>query len=110
MWESCWTMSLAGGFSRGCPVSPAHAFLCCSTLGSHFMSCSGTMGTYRSQLDSPSLGGDMKVDLEINFFFYFQRRRLSPILKKHNEIVRQVSPHAVLSCDVFSKDFTQSLL
>ncbi|KAJ8878873.1 hypothetical protein PR048_019472 [Dryococelus australis] len=26
MWESCWTMQLVGGFSRGTPVSPALSF------------------------------------------------------------------------------------
>ncbi|KAJ8866336.1 hypothetical protein PR048_032179 [Dryococelus australis] len=30
-WESCRTMPLASGFSRGSPVSPALAFRCCST-------------------------------------------------------------------------------
>ncbi|KAJ8897511.1 hypothetical protein PR048_002858 [Dryococelus australis] len=57
MWESCWTILLAGGFSRGTPVSPAPAFQRRSIQGSHFMLCSGTTGTYGSQLESPSLGG-----------------------------------------------------
>ncbi|KAJ8895593.1 hypothetical protein PR048_000929 [Dryococelus australis] len=56
MWESCWAMPLAGGLSRGIPVSPALAFQHCSILGSHFMSCSGMTDTYGSQLESPSLG------------------------------------------------------
>ncbi|KAJ8895602.1 hypothetical protein PR048_000938, partial [Dryococelus australis] len=30
MWESCRTMPLVGGFSRGSPVPPVLAFLCCS--------------------------------------------------------------------------------
>ncbi|KAJ8897626.1 hypothetical protein PR048_002975 [Dryococelus australis] len=30
MWESCRTMPLVGGFSRGSPVSPALLFQCCS--------------------------------------------------------------------------------
>ncbi|KAJ8890152.1 hypothetical protein PR048_009659 [Dryococelus australis] len=34
MWESCRTMTLDGGFSRKCPVSPALAFQRCSTLTS----------------------------------------------------------------------------
>ncbi|KAJ8891250.1 hypothetical protein PR048_010766 [Dryococelus australis] len=42
-WESYWTMPLVGGFSRGYPVSPAHAFRSCSILtsdaliGSHYL-------------------------------------------------------------------------
>ncbi|KAJ8897878.1 hypothetical protein PR048_003235 [Dryococelus australis] len=34
MWESCRTMPLAGGFSRGSPVSPALSFLRCFILTS----------------------------------------------------------------------------
>ncbi|KAJ8866388.1 hypothetical protein PR048_032231 [Dryococelus australis] len=47
MWESCWTMPLAGGFSRGTPASPSLAF-----LGLHFMSCLGITGAYGFQLES----------------------------------------------------------
>ncbi|KAJ8867115.1 hypothetical protein PR048_032978 [Dryococelus australis] len=47
-WESCWTIPLASGFSRGTPVSPALAFQCRSILGSHLMSCPGITGTYGS--------------------------------------------------------------
>ncbi|KAJ8881202.1 hypothetical protein PR048_017675 [Dryococelus australis] len=57
MWESCWTIPLAGGFSRGTTVSPALAFQIRSILGSHFMSCSRITGTFWSRLESPSLGG-----------------------------------------------------
>ncbi|KAJ8888497.1 hypothetical protein PR048_007988 [Dryococelus australis] len=53
MWES---MLLAGGFSLGTSVSSALAFQHRSSLGSHFMSCPGITGTYRSQLESLSLG------------------------------------------------------
>ncbi|KAJ8883480.1 hypothetical protein PR048_015324 [Dryococelus australis] len=58
MLESCWTMPLAGGFSRSTPVSPALAFQRRSVIGSHFMSCPGMTGTYGSQLESPSLGAE----------------------------------------------------
>ncbi|KAJ8882030.1 hypothetical protein PR048_018518 [Dryococelus australis] len=34
MWESCWTMPLVGGFSRGFAVFPALSFRRCSTLTS----------------------------------------------------------------------------
>ncbi|KAJ8877245.1 hypothetical protein PR048_021699 [Dryococelus australis] len=34
MWESCWTMPLVGGCSRGSPVSPAFLFRHCSILPS----------------------------------------------------------------------------
>ncbi|KAJ8874936.1 hypothetical protein PR048_022826 [Dryococelus australis] len=37
MWESCWTMPLTTGFSRGTPASPAPAFQRRSNLGSHVM-------------------------------------------------------------------------
>ncbi|KAJ8881441.1 hypothetical protein PR048_017922 [Dryococelus australis] len=57
MWESCWTMPLASGFSRGTPASSVLAFQRRSILGSHFMSCSGTTGALGSQLESSSLGG-----------------------------------------------------
>ncbi|KAJ8866840.1 hypothetical protein PR048_032701 [Dryococelus australis] len=57
MWELCWTMPLAGEFSRGTTVSPALAFQHRSILGSHFMSCSGMTGTYGSLLERPSLRG-----------------------------------------------------
>ncbi|KAJ8890562.1 hypothetical protein PR048_010071 [Dryococelus australis] len=57
MWESYWMMPLTGGFSRGTPVSPAPALQRLSILGLHFMSYSGTTGTYGSQLESLSLGG-----------------------------------------------------
>ncbi|KAJ8875873.1 hypothetical protein PR048_023780 [Dryococelus australis] len=53
MWESCWTIPLAGGFSRGTPVSPALAFQRRSILGSHFMSCPVMTDTYGSRLESP---------------------------------------------------------
>ncbi|KAJ8883192.1 hypothetical protein PR048_015032 [Dryococelus australis] len=56
MWESCWTMSLAGVFSRGTPVYPALACQRRSILGSHFMPCPGMTGTYGSQLESPRYG------------------------------------------------------
>ncbi|KAJ8881410.1 hypothetical protein PR048_017891 [Dryococelus australis] len=56
MWESCWTMPLAGGLSWGTPASPTLAFQRRSILGSHFMSCPGMTGTYGSQLESQSLG------------------------------------------------------
>ncbi|KAJ8896909.1 hypothetical protein PR048_002255 [Dryococelus australis] len=56
MWELCWTMPLAGVFSRGTPASPALAFQRRSILGFHFMSCPGMTGTYGYQLESPSLG------------------------------------------------------
>ncbi|KAJ8870233.1 hypothetical protein PR048_029251 [Dryococelus australis] len=52
MWESYWTIPLAGGFSRGARVSPALAFQRRFILGSHFMSCPGMTGTYGSQLES----------------------------------------------------------
>ncbi|KAJ8891242.1 hypothetical protein PR048_010757 [Dryococelus australis] len=45
MWESCWTMPLAGGFSRGTPVPPALAFKRRSILASHFYVTSGDAGT-----------------------------------------------------------------
>ncbi|KAJ8882363.1 hypothetical protein PR048_014167 [Dryococelus australis] len=51
-WESCWTMPLAGGFSRGIPVSPALAIQRRSILGSHLMSCPGMTVTYGSQLNA----------------------------------------------------------
>ncbi|KAJ8894598.1 hypothetical protein PR048_007262 [Dryococelus australis] len=41
MWESCWTMPLAGGFYWSTPISPALEFQRRSILGSHFMSCIG---------------------------------------------------------------------
>ncbi|KAJ8879118.1 hypothetical protein PR048_019724 [Dryococelus australis] len=46
-----------GGLSRHIPASPALAFKHRYILGSHFMSCPGMVGTYRSQLASPSFGG-----------------------------------------------------
>ncbi|KAJ8881336.1 hypothetical protein PR048_017817 [Dryococelus australis] len=45
IWESCWTMPLADGFSRGTPVSPTLSFQRRSTLGSHFMSCPGMIAS-----------------------------------------------------------------
>ncbi|KAJ8891113.1 hypothetical protein PR048_010624 [Dryococelus australis] len=33
-WESCWTMPLVGGFSRGSPVSPAPSYRRCSIFSS----------------------------------------------------------------------------
>ncbi|KAJ8891510.1 hypothetical protein PR048_004038 [Dryococelus australis] len=57
VWETSWTMRLAGGFSRGTPVSPTLVYQRRSILGYHCMSCLGTTGTYGSQLESPSLGG-----------------------------------------------------
>ncbi|KAJ8869738.1 hypothetical protein PR048_028746 [Dryococelus australis] len=61
MWESRWTMPLAGGvffffLFRGTPVYPALVFQRHFILGSRFMSCPGMTGTYGSQLESPSLG------------------------------------------------------
>ncbi|KAJ8874506.1 hypothetical protein PR048_025366 [Dryococelus australis] len=38
LWESCRTVSLAGGFSRGTPVSPAFVFWCCSMPTSSHLS------------------------------------------------------------------------
>ncbi|KAJ8895574.1 hypothetical protein PR048_000910 [Dryococelus australis] len=55
MWESCWTMPLAGGFLGVLPFPPALYFQRRSILGSHFMSCSGMTGSYGSRLESPSL-------------------------------------------------------
>ncbi|KAJ8890492.1 hypothetical protein PR048_010001 [Dryococelus australis] len=56
MWESCWTIPLAGRFSLGTPISSALAFQHRSILRSHFTSCPGLTGTYRSQLEGPTLG------------------------------------------------------
>ncbi|KAJ8868288.1 hypothetical protein PR048_029804 [Dryococelus australis] len=56
MWESCWTMPLAGGPSRGTPASPAPAPRRRPIPGPHFMSCPGMKGTYGSWLEIPSLG------------------------------------------------------
>ncbi|KAJ8891882.1 hypothetical protein PR048_004437 [Dryococelus australis] len=52
MWESHWTMPIAGRLSRGSPVSPSLAFRCCTPR----VSFPGMTGTYGSQLESPSLG------------------------------------------------------
>ncbi|KAJ8872362.1 hypothetical protein PR048_025966 [Dryococelus australis] len=62
MWESCWTMALAGGFSRVIPASSALAFQHRSILGSHFVSCPGMTGTSGSQLENLSLGrGEQEI-------------------------------------------------
>ncbi|KAJ8894580.1 hypothetical protein PR048_007244 [Dryococelus australis] len=53
---SCWTMSLASGFSRGTPVGSILAFQRHNIQGSHFMSYPGITSTYGSQSESPSLG------------------------------------------------------
>ncbi|KAJ8886471.1 hypothetical protein PR048_012682 [Dryococelus australis] len=71
MWESYWTMPLPGGLSRGTPVSHALAFQRRSILGSHFMSCSGTTGTYGSRLESPGhcgkrQGHGSKIMISVN--------------------------------------------
>ncbi|KAJ8875349.1 hypothetical protein PR048_023244 [Dryococelus australis] len=50
-------MPLAGGFSRGTPISPTHAFQRRSIRGSHFTPYSGMIGAYGSWLESLSLGG-----------------------------------------------------
>ncbi|KAJ8889069.1 hypothetical protein PR048_008563 [Dryococelus australis] len=72
MWESCWTMPLAGGFPLRISVSSALAFQRRSILASHFMSCSGMTGTYGSQLESPSLGDCCLAlgSLPTRFFFF----------------------------------------
>ncbi|KAJ8874114.1 hypothetical protein PR048_024955 [Dryococelus australis] len=57
MWESCWTMPLAGGFSLGASASPTLAFQRLTILGSHFMLFPSMTGTGGSQLESSSLGG-----------------------------------------------------
>ncbi|KAJ8895362.1 hypothetical protein PR048_000694 [Dryococelus australis] len=51
MWESCWTMPLAGGFSRGTPISPDLAFQRLSIIGrtlatSQATLLESTMGSY----------------------------------------------------------------
>ncbi|KAJ8871215.1 hypothetical protein PR048_027521 [Dryococelus australis] len=46
LWESCRTMPLVGGFSRGSPISPAHSFRHCST---HLISSSSALKSSMSR-------------------------------------------------------------
>ncbi|KAJ8869302.1 hypothetical protein PR048_030876 [Dryococelus australis] len=65
MWESCWTMSLAGGLSRGTPASPSPEFQRRSILGSHFIDFGGSFnevlradeGEMMRVWTAPELGG-----------------------------------------------------
>ncbi|KAJ8877454.1 hypothetical protein PR048_021909 [Dryococelus australis] len=68
VWESCWTMLLAGGFSRGTPVFPALTFQCRSNLGSHFMSYPGMTDTYGSRLKVVSYSAPIETALRRVYF------------------------------------------
>ncbi|KAJ8890310.1 hypothetical protein PR048_009818 [Dryococelus australis] len=77
MWESCRTMSLVGGFSRGSPVSPALAFRRYSTVYSPRFTLIGCQDLYvksrRNLFTSPLIAKNDTYEVKLlqNFFAFF---------------------------------------
>ncbi|KAJ8875301.1 hypothetical protein PR048_023196 [Dryococelus australis] len=65
-WESCWTMSLVGGSSRGAPIPPTLAFQRRSILGSRVM-FRDDGHLWVLQLEIPSLGGILVLLAEASY-------------------------------------------
>ncbi|KAJ8876141.1 hypothetical protein PR048_024050 [Dryococelus australis] len=94
MWESCRTMPLVGGFSRGSPVSPALSFRRCYILTSIILIGSQELDRSRwlrtTRLRVPTLNCFCQYDLQIPARIGFERVCLSGWLQEDTRRVSSV--------------------